>query len=89
MQLSLLSLCDRISRGVLDKISKYGEKKKIHEDGETRKDGRTALLILVGFLSLQSRNEVSLFLNSLPIYYLIPILRCYNFALYNLNHSKG
>lgn len=48
-QLMQISLNDRISRGVLDKISKHSEKKKIHEDGETRKDRRTALIILVGF----------------------------------------
>ncbi|XP_022143433.1 uncharacterized protein LOC111013309 isoform X2 [Momordica charantia] len=56
----LLKSSIRISRGVLDKISKYGEKKKIHEDGETRKDGRTALLILLQSLDSLGHLEITL-----------------------------
>ncbi|KAG6606987.1 Nephrocystin-3, partial [Cucurbita argyrosperma subsp. sororia] len=55
----LLSNSIRISRGVLDKISKHGEKKKIHEDGETRRDGRTALLILLQSLDALGHLEIT------------------------------
>lgn len=55
----LLSNSIRISRGVLDKISKHGEKKKIHVDGDTRKEGRTALIILLQSLDALGHLEIT------------------------------
>ncbi|XP_031738901.1 uncharacterized protein LOC101207905 isoform X2 [Cucumis sativus] len=56
----LLNNSIRISRGILDKISKHGEKKKIHKDGESGKDGRTALIILLQSLDSLGNLEITM-----------------------------
>ncbi|XP_038901528.1 uncharacterized protein LOC120088362 isoform X2 [Benincasa hispida] len=61
----LLNNSIRISRGVLNKISKHGEKKKVHKDGETEKDGRTALIILLQ--SLDSLGHLEIILQEMQV----------------------
>ncbi|CAK9318007.1 unnamed protein product [Citrullus colocynthis] len=55
----LLNNSIRISRGVLNKISEHGEKKKNPRDGETGKDGRTALIILLQSLDSLGHLEIT------------------------------
>ncbi|KAL0549107.1 hypothetical protein IC582_013587 [Cucumis melo] len=55
----LLNNSIRISRGILYTISKRGEKKEIHKDGGSGKDGRTALIILLQSLDSLGNLEIT------------------------------